>query len=153
MWNIGDCAQPCRCASVHRVFCAPMGHPSGIKLRFCHCVIRIFHIMVLVSCRCHQHSLPQYTYIVFVPLFIRGPSTSTHFPGCAAMNFYLGPRRSTATASSSSTNTTAATPVKDDFPEALTYRFNDNSAWVPAARTHEASIRPTPISPLFRLST
>jgi len=29
--------------------------------------------------------------------------------------------------------------VKDDFPEALTYRYNDNSAWVPAARSHDVS--------------
>jgi hypothetical protein len=34
----------------------------------------------------------------------------------------------------STSTSTAANPVKDDFPEALTYRFNDNSAWVPAAR-------------------
>lgn len=40
---------------------------------------------------------------------------------------------------SSSSATAAANPVKDDFPEALTYRFNDNSAWVPAAKSHEAS--------------
>ncbi len=52
------------------------------------------------------------------------------------MNLYLGSRRSIA---SSSSTATAATPVKDDFPEALTYRYNDNSAWVPAARTHDAS--------------
>jgi len=30
--------------------------------------------------------------------------------------------------------------VKDDFPEALTYRYNDNSAWVPAAKTHDEAI-------------
>lgn len=52
------------------------------------------------------------------------------------MNLYLGTRRSMA---SSSTATAAANPVKDDFPEALTYRYNDNSAWVPAAKSHEAS--------------
>jgi hypothetical protein len=34
----------------------------------------------------------------------------------------------------------AADPVKDDFPEALTYRYNDNSAWVPAAKSHEEAI-------------
>ncbi len=54
----------------------------------------------------------------------------------SVMNFYYGSRRSAA----SSSTTPAATPAKDDFPEALTYRYNDNSAWVPAARTHEASI-------------
>jgi len=53
------------------------------------------------------------------------------------MNLSLGTRRSAA---SSSTTTLAANPVKDDFPEALTYRYNDNSAWVPAARTHEEAI-------------
>jgi hypothetical protein len=51
------------------------------------------------------------------------------------MNFYMGTRRSIA----SSSTTTAANPVKDDFPEALTYRYNDNSAWVPAAKSHDAS--------------
>ena len=55
----------------------------------------------------------------------------------AVMNLYLGTRRSMA---SSSTSTAAANPVKDDFPEALTYRYNDNSAWVPAAKSHEASL-------------
>ena len=50
------------------------------------------------------------------------------------MNFYLGNRRSMA----SSSTAPAANPVKDDFPEALTYRYNDNSAWVPAAKSHEA---------------
>jgi hypothetical protein len=39
----------------------------------------------------------------------------------------------------SSSTSTAANQVKDDFPEALTYRFNDNSAWVPAAKSHDAS--------------
>jgi hypothetical protein len=39
----------------------------------------------------------------------------------------------------SSSTSTVANPVKDDFPEALTYRFNDNSAWVPAAKSHDAS--------------
>jgi hypothetical protein len=39
----------------------------------------------------------------------------------------------------SSSTATAATPVKEEFPEALTYRFNDNNAWVPAAKSHEAS--------------
>jgi hypothetical protein len=53
----------------------------------------------------------------------------------SVMNFYYGSRRSAA----STSTTPAATPAKDDFPEALTYRYNDNSAWVPAARTHEAS--------------
>jgi hypothetical protein len=53
------------------------------------------------------------------------------------MNLYLGTRRSMA---SSSTANMAADPVKDDFPEALTYRYNDNSAWVPAAKSHEASL-------------
>jgi hypothetical protein len=51
------------------------------------------------------------------------------------MNFYLGHRRSMA----SSSTAPPASPVKDDFPEALTYRYNDNSAWVPAAKSHEAS--------------
>ena len=51
------------------------------------------------------------------------------------MNFYLGTRRSMA----SSSTAPAATPIKDDFPEALTYRYNDNSAWVPAAKSHDAS--------------
>jgi len=50
------------------------------------------------------------------------------------MNFY---RRSAVP--SSSATTTSPNSVKDDFPEALTYRYNDNSAWVPAAKTHEAS--------------
>ncbi|KAH9969873.1 hypothetical protein BC827DRAFT_43158 [Russula dissimulans] len=50
------------------------------------------------------------------------------------MNFY---RRSAALSSSAATPTNS---VKDDFPEALTYRFNDNSAWVPAAKTHEEAI-------------
>ncbi|KAI0290914.1 hypothetical protein BC826DRAFT_519794 [Russula brevipes] len=59
------------------------------------------------------------------------------------MNLSLGTRRSAA---SSSTTTLATNPVKDDFPEALTYRYNDNSAWVPAARTHEVG------SSLFQLS-
>jgi len=51
------------------------------------------------------------------------------------MKLYIGPR---PTASSS----TVPDPnsVKEDFPEALTYRFNDNSAWVPAARTHEEAV-------------
>lgn len=40
---------------------------------------------------------------------------------------------------SSSSTTPAVNPVKDDFPEALTYRYNDNSAWVPAARSHDVS--------------
>jgi len=40
---------------------------------------------------------------------------------------------------SSSSTAMAANPVKDDFPEALTYRYNDNSAWVPAAKSHDAS--------------
>ena len=53
----------------------------------------------------------------------------------AVMNLYLGNRRSM----SSSSNVTAAPPVKDDFPEALTYRYNENSAWVPAARSHEVT--------------
>ena len=80
------------------------------------------------------HSLPEYTYKSH---FIRGrPALRPTFL-VATMNFQLGTRRSTA---SSSSNTTAANPVKDDFPEALTYRFNDNSAWVPAAKTHEASL-------------
>ncbi|KAI0301121.1 hypothetical protein B0F90DRAFT_1667998 [Multifurca ochricompacta] len=34
----------------------------------------------------------------------------------------------------------APSPAKVDFPEALTYRFNDNSAWVPAAKTHDEAI-------------
>jgi hypothetical protein len=51
------------------------------------------------------------------------------------MNFYMGSRRSMA----SSSTAPAANPVKDDFPEALTYRYNDNSAWVPAAKSHDAS--------------
>lgn len=51
------------------------------------------------------------------------------------MNFYLGNRRSMA----SSSTALAANPIKDDFPEALTYRYNDNSAWVPAAKSHDAS--------------
>ena len=55
------------------------------------------------------------------------------------MNFYLGTRRSSM--ASSSTSPAAANPnsIKDDFPEALTYRYNDNSAWVPAAKSHDAS--------------
>jgi len=52
------------------------------------------------------------------------------------MNFYMGTRRSIA----SSSTATAANPVKDDFPEALTYRYNDNSAWVPAAKSHDEAI-------------
>lgn len=42
----------------------------------------------------------------------------------------------------SSSTAPAATPIKDDFPEALTYRYNDNSAWVPAAKSHDASFFP-----------
>ena len=94
---------------------------------------------------------PKYTYKCFVPLYQGRPALRPTFL-VAAMNFSLGTRRSTA---SSSSNTTAANPVKDDFPEALTYRFNDNSAWVPAARTHEASVcllLHSSISPLFRLN-
>lgn len=53
----------------------------------------------------------------------------------AMMKLYIGSRQPAA---SSSTDPAPHT-VKDDFPEALTYRFNDNSAWVPAARTHEVS--------------
>lgn len=53
------------------------------------------------------------------------------------MNFYLGSRRSIA---SSSSTAPAASPIKDDFPEALTYRYNDNSAWVPAAKSHDEAI-------------
>ncbi len=49
------------------------------------------------------------------------------------MKLYLGSRQPAA----SSSTEPAPIPVKDDFPEALTYRFNDNSAWVPAARTHD----------------
>jgi hypothetical protein len=49
------------------------------------------------------------------------------------MKLYLGTRQSVA----SSSTAASSNPVKDDFPEALTYRFNDNSAWVPAARTHD----------------
>ena len=67
------------------------------------------------------------------------PTLDGHTPPSypvAVMNLYLGTRRSMA---SSSTATAAANPVKDDFPEALTYRYNDNSAWVPAAKSHEAS--------------
>jgi hypothetical protein len=63
------------------------------------------------------------------------------------MNFYLGNRRSMA----SSSTAPAATPVKDDFPEALTYRYNDNSAWVPAARSHDASCSPFCLLPLCGL--
>ncbi|KAH9999651.1 hypothetical protein BJV74DRAFT_165440 [Russula compacta] len=50
------------------------------------------------------------------------------------MNLYLGTRRPAEPSSSTST------AAKDDFPEALTYRYNDNSAWVPAAKTHEEAI-------------
>jgi len=53
------------------------------------------------------------------------------------MNLHLGTRRSTA---SSSFTAPTTSPVKDDFPEALTYRYNDNSAWVPAAKTHDEAI-------------
>jgi hypothetical protein len=53
------------------------------------------------------------------------------------MNFYLGSRRSIVASSSTAP---AANPVKDDFPEALTYRYNDNSAWVPAAKSHDEAI-------------
>jgi hypothetical protein len=43
-------------------------------------------------------------------------------------------------ASSSNLTTDAIIPpVNDDFPEALTYRYNDNSAWVPTAKSHDAS--------------
>ena len=59
------------------------------------------------------------------------------------MNFYMGTRRSMV--SSSSSSATAANPVKDDFPEALTYRYNDNSAWVPAAKSHDASFFSPPV--------
>lgn len=51
------------------------------------------------------------------------------------MKLYIGTRQPAA----SSSTDPASTAVKEDFPEALTYRFNDNSAWVPAARTHEVS--------------
>ncbi|KAI9447251.1 hypothetical protein F5148DRAFT_727448 [Russula earlei] len=54
------------------------------------------------------------------------------------MNFHLGTRRSAVPSSASVAP--AASSVKDDFPEALTYRYNDNSAWVPAARSHEEAI-------------
>jgi hypothetical protein len=53
------------------------------------------------------------------------------------MSFQLLGNRRSAVASSSTT--TVVNPVKDDFPEALTYRYNDNSAWVPAAKTHDVS--------------
>jgi hypothetical protein len=51
------------------------------------------------------------------------------------MKLYIGTRQPAA----SSSTDPAPNLVKDDFPEALTYRFNDNSAWVPAARTHDVS--------------
>ncbi|KAI0263977.1 hypothetical protein BC834DRAFT_284468 [Gloeopeniophorella convolvens] len=34
----------------------------------------------------------------------------------------------------------APEPVKNDPPEALTYRFGENSAWVPTPRNHEEAI-------------
>jgi len=52
------------------------------------------------------------------------------------MKLYIGTRQPAA---SSSTNP-ASNLVKEDFPEALTYRFNDNSAWVPAAKTHDEAV-------------
>jgi hypothetical protein len=54
------------------------------------------------------------------------------------MKLYLGTRQSAASSSAIATSSS----VKDDFPEALTYRFNDNSAWVPAATTHEVFFFP-----------
>lgn len=51
------------------------------------------------------------------------------------MKLYSGTRQPAA-----SSSTAPANPVKDDFPEALTYRFNDNSAWVPAAKTHDEAV-------------
>jgi hypothetical protein len=39
----------------------------------------------------------------------------------------------------SSSTVVPSNPIKEDFPEALTYRFNDNSAWVPAAKTHDVN--------------
>jgi len=52
------------------------------------------------------------------------------------MKLYMGTRQPAA----SSSTDPASNLVKDDFPEALTYRFNDNSAWVPAARTHDEAV-------------
>jgi len=40
----------------------------------------------------------------------------------------------------SSSTAPAPSPIKDDFPEALTYRYNDNSAWVPAAKSHDEAV-------------
>ncbi|KAH9168725.1 hypothetical protein EDB89DRAFT_1909093 [Lactarius sanguifluus] len=53
------------------------------------------------------------------------------------MKLYSGTRQPVA-----SSSTAPANPIKDEFPEALTYRFNDNSAWVPAAKTHDVVDEP-----------
>jgi len=50
------------------------------------------------------------------------------------MNFF---RRS---AVASSSDTMSPNSVMNDFPEALTYRYNDYCVWVPAAKTHEEAI-------------
>jgi hypothetical protein len=52
-----------------------------------------------------------------------------------AMKFCLGSRQPVATSSV----IVPSNPIKEDFPEALTYRFNDNSAWVPAAKNHDVN--------------
>jgi hypothetical protein len=52
------------------------------------------------------------------------------------MKLYIGTRQPAASSSADP----APSIAKDDFPEALTYRFNDNSAWVPAARTHDVNL-------------
>jgi hypothetical protein len=74
-------------------------------------------------------------YKSFLPskdVYLAPPSA---FLVAAMMKLYIGTRHPVASSSSDPAGNT----VKDDFPEALTYRFNDNSAWVPAARTHEVS--------------
>lgn len=87
------------------------------------------------SARSWVRTASEYRYYKsFVPHLTWIHSTSSPY-SVAVMNLYLGSRRSMA----SSSTAAAADPVKEDFPEALTYRYNDNSAWVPAAKSHEAS--------------
>ncbi|KAH9985846.1 hypothetical protein BJV77DRAFT_1030981 [Russula vinacea] len=88
------------------------------------------------SARSWVRTASEYRYYKsFVPHLTWIHSTSSPY-SVAVMNLYLGSRRSMA----SSSTAAAADPVKEDFPEALTYRYNDNSAWVPAAKSHEEAI-------------
>lgn len=71
-----------------------------------------------------------------IPGGLLSSSICIYFSWLAMMKLYIGSRQPAA----SSSTVPAPNLVKDDFPEALTYRFNDNSAWVPAARTHDVSL-------------